>query len=61
MVEQGTHKPLVVGSNPSLATEKRASPRIACQHAHGFLPWAFMCKKGGLFGGLPSLVVAALL
>ena len=29
MVEQGTHKPLVVGSNPSLATEKRASPRPA--------------------------------
>ena len=26
MAEQGTHKPLVVGSNPSLATP---SPRIA--------------------------------
>jgi hypothetical protein len=25
MVEQGTHKPLVVGSNPALATERRAS------------------------------------
>jgi hypothetical protein len=24
MVEQGTHKPLVVGSNPSLATQARA-------------------------------------
>ena len=28
MVEQGTHKPLVVGSNPSLATYRHSSRPI---------------------------------
>jgi hypothetical protein len=33
MVEQGTHKPLVVGSNPALATARKLNPVKGVDHS----------------------------
>ena len=46
MVEQGTHKPLVVGSNPSLATTPEAN------QADHRLIFLFIGWVGGSFFGL---------